>query len=105
MIALTLLAYLKGHGNTFLIEEPENGMHPKALQTIFDSLRSVYDGQVLLATHSPLLLSMATPEHLLCFARNRSGATQVIRGLDHPVLRSWRREASLDTLFAAGVLG
>ena len=34
-----------------------------------------------------------------------TGATDIVRGPDHPVLRDWRRETPLETLFAAGVLG
>jgi len=106
LFALTLLAYLPAeHQCLYLIEEPENGIHPKALETVYQSLSSVYDGQVLLATHSPLLLSLAGPEDLLCFAQTPSGATDIIRGSLHPALAEWQKETPLDVLYAAGVLG
>jgi predicted ATPase len=104
LLALTLIAYLPPQDQVFLIEEPENGVHPRAIEAVFKALSSVYDGQVLLATHSPLFLALSDPEHLLVFARAPSGATVVVRGPDHPMLREWPREAALDTLFAAGVL-
>ena len=50
LFALTLLAYLPNNQEVYLIEEVENGIHPRAIEAIFDSLSSVYDGQVLLAT-------------------------------------------------------
>ena len=105
LLALTLLAYLPIQGQVFLIEEPENGIHPKALEAIYQSLSSVYDGQVLCATHSPLLLGLAKPADLLCFALATSGATDIVRGSEHPALRAWKGEVALDTLYAAGVLG
>ncbi len=105
MLALTLLAYLPGTGNTYLIEEPENGIHPGALETVFQSLSSVYDSQVFLATHSPAILNMTDLEQILCFGMNKEGATDVIPGSEHPRLRDWKKKTPLGDLFAAGVLG
>ncbi len=104
-LALTLIAYLPAENRTFLIEEPENGMHPLAIDGVFQSLRSVYEGQVFLATHSPLFMAQAEPEDLLIFGRTETGATDVVRGTGHPALQDWKRGMQLDTLFAAGVLG
>jgi predicted ATPase len=105
LLALTLLAYLPEFGGIFLIEEPENGIHPRAVETVFQSLSSVYDSQVLLATHSPVVLSVAKPEQVLCFAKTAEGATDIVRGSEHPRLREWKGETDLGTLFAGGVLG
>jgi predicted ATPase len=104
LLALTLLAYLPNNNDVFLIEEPENGVHPKAIEAIFTSLSSVYNGQVFLATHSPLLLSLAQPEQLLIFSKTEEGASEIIRGSEHPMLRNWQRDISLGTLLASGVL-
>jgi hypothetical protein len=103
LLAMTILAYLTDFKGIYLIEEPENGVHPSALETIFQSLSSVYEGQVLVASHSPILLSLANPEQLLCFHPTPSG-TQIVRGADHPLLRQWKGEVSLGDLFASGVL-
>jgi predicted ATPase len=103
-LALTLLAYLPTSDAVYLIEEPENGIHPKALELVFQSLSSVYEGQVLMATHSPLLLQLSEPKDLLCFALTPEGATDIVRGDQHPKLKEWRREVSLGELLAAGVL-
>jgi predicted ATPase len=105
LLALTLLAYLPEVSGIYLIEEPENGIHPRALESVFQSLSSVYSAQVLCATHSPVILSMAEPANLLCFARTLDGATDIVRGTEHPRLRTWRGAVDLGTLFASGVLG
>lgn len=105
LLALTLLAYLRGIDGVFLIEEPENGIHPRAVETVFQSLSSVYGAQVLLATHSPVVLSIAKPEQVLCFAKTVEGATDVVAGSEHPRLKEWKGETDLGTLFASGVLG
>jgi predicted ATPase len=105
LLALTLPAYLPNVLGIYLIEEPENGVHPKAVETLFQSLSSIYDAQVLMATHSPVILSLARPEQVLCFAKNEEGATDIVSGDQHPRLRDWRGEVDLGTLLVAGVLG
>jgi predicted ATPase len=105
LLALTLPAYLPDLSGVFLIEEPENGIHPRAVETMYQSLSNVYDAQVLLATHSPVILSMVEPNQVLCFAKDRSGATDIVRGDLHPSLLDWQRDTNLGSLFAAGVLG
>ena len=105
MLALTILAYLPDIEGTLLIEEPENGIHPKAIETVFQSLSSVYNAQVLIATHSPVIISAAKIENILCFAKSAEGATDVIDGKSHPNLKNWKGEVPLDILFASGVLG
>ena len=116
LLALTLLAYLPAgdpsarertfpNKGVFLIEEPENGVHPLALDAIYDSLSSVYDGQVLVTTHSPAFLRLARPEETLCFGKTSEGATDVVRGDEHPLLRGWHESADMNLLFATGVIG
>ncbi|MCY3926182.1 MAG: ATP-binding protein [bacterium] len=105
LLALTLLAYVPDLAGLFLIEEPENGVHPRALETAIQSLSSVYGAQVLLATHSPLVVRLADREQLLCLARTNEGGTDVVAGTDHPALRDWQGTADLGTLLASGILG
>jgi predicted ATPase len=105
MLALTLPAYLPDFAGIFLIEEPENGIHPMAMETVYQALRSVYSAQILLATHSPVILGCATPEDLLCFKKNDEGATDMVTGVNHPALREWQKSLNLSDLYASGVLG
>ena len=105
LLALTIVAYLPDFEGILLIEEPENGIHPKAVETILESLSSVYNAQILVATHSPVLLSMVDYHDLLCFAKTKEGVTDIVRGNEHPRLLKWRGESNLSTLFASGVLG
>jgi len=104
LLALTLISYLD-RPEIYLIEEPENGIHPQAVETVFQALSSAYEAQILCATHSPVILSRAEPGQILCFARTDEGATDVIRGSHHPNLVDWQRGSDLGTLFASGVLG
>ena len=104
LLALTIIAYLPEYGSAYLIEEPENGVHPLAVEAVYRSLSSAYGSQVLIATHSPVLLACTEPKELLCFSK-RDGETQIIRGDQHPFLADWQSAADVDLLFASDVLG
>jgi predicted ATPase len=105
LLALTIPAYLSDLDGVFLVEEPENGIHPRAIETVIQSLSSIYNGQVLIATHSPVALNMLEPREVLCFAKDSSGATDVVSGSAHPALKEWKHgQPDLGVLFAAGIL-
>jgi predicted ATPase len=104
LLALTLPAYLPDFEGVYLIEEPENGIHPRAIETVFQSLSSVYNAQILLATHSPVIISLVELKDVLCFAKTNEGVTDIVKGTNHPMLSDWQGETSLSMLFVAGVL-
>ena len=104
LTALTLPAYLGDLQGMYLIEEPENGIHPSAVATAYDSLSSVYAAQVLMASHSPVVLNAAGIDDVLCFAKDKTGSTDIVLGSEHPALQSWQGETNLGTLLAAGAL-
>ncbi len=104
-LAMTLIPYLSQDGQVYLLEEPENGIHPLALDAVYSSLSSAYESQVLVATHSPSFLSLASPEDILCFARSDEGATGIVRGNDHPMLKEWPEGTDTRLVFADGVIG
>ncbi len=104
LLALTMLAYMPQSSGLYMIEEPENGIHPGALEAVFNSLSSVYDAQVLLATHSPEFVAVANIKNLLYFGKTRDGFVDIVPGSLHPRLEEWRNEIDLGTFFASGVL-
>jgi predicted ATPase len=105
LLCLTILAYLEKLDGVFLVEEPENGIHPRAIETVMQSLGSIYSGQVLVATHSPVALNLMELSQILCFAKDEFGATDIVSGDLHPALVAWKRnEPDLGTMFASGIL-
>ena len=105
LLALTIPAYLRDLEGTFLIEEPENGIHPRAIETVLQSLRSMYQCQILVATHSPVALNLLEPHEVLCFAKDETGATDIVSGDQHPALVNWQAgDPDLGLLFASGIL-
>lgn len=107
LMALTLLPYVTEPESVWLIEEPENGVHPTAIEELFNALRPPNRGQILVATHSPMpvaLLDRRALPYLLCFARTKSGATDIVRGDEHPRLENWQNEINLSVIYAGGGL-
>lgn len=106
LLALTLPAYLPaGSVPAWIgIEEPETALHPHAISTVLNSLSSLYDSQVLVTTHSPLVLSKTEVNNIIVLSRDETGAVTAMRGEQHPGLKGWKHDVSLGMLFASGVL-
>jgi len=54
IFALTLVGYLDDMPPLLVIEEPGNSIHSQSIDTIMQSLRSLYEQQVWVSTHSPV---------------------------------------------------
>jgi predicted ATPase len=90
------------YGNTpkrLLIEEPENGLHPSRLKMVVDILRKISTGeigneprQVILTTHSPLLLNFVQPEEVRVFRRDEKEGTKVVSMDKIPNIAKLRKE-------------
>ena len=104
LLALTLPAYLQDFRGVYPIEEPENGIDPRAVETMVQSLSSVYDAQIPMATHSPVILSIVEPKAVLCFAKTAAGATDIVSGSNHPELASGARKKVSASFSPAGSL-
>jgi predicted ATPase len=84
LTAFLALAYDQTPG-LLLIEEPENGLHPSRLEMVIDLLRRIGRGevgnrkrQVVVTTHSPLLLNYVKPEEVRVFIRDLEHGTKVM---------------------------
>ena len=89
----------------WLVEEPEISVDPLNIEPVMQSLQSVYEGQVLVATHSPTVLAIVAPEDILIFQSERGRGTRIVSGEEHHELRDWHKQLDIGTLFASGVLG
>ncbi|MCK1791936.1 ATPase [Pseudomonas koreensis] len=105
ILTLTLLPYLRKPPSILVTEEPENGIHPRAIEAVLQSLSSMYDSQVWVSSHSPVVLASANLDQLLCARLVNEGSVEMVAGTDHPRLQEWRGGIDLGSLFAAGVLG
>jgi hypothetical protein len=106
ILTLTLLPYLTRPAmpGLIIVEEPENGIHPRAIETVVESLTSPRDSQVWISTHSPIVLANADLADVLAARLEKDGSVGVVPGTEHPQLRDWRGSLDLGSLFAAGIL-
>lgn len=107
LMALTLLSYSSTASDldVYLIEEPENGLHPLAIQVAYESLAEPPgQTQILCATHSPIFLAHASLDRALVFRRSPDGYAIVRRGPEIPELTDWSGRVNLSDLFVTGVL-
>ena len=86
LIFFLTLAYRPGAPKIVLVEEPENGIHPRRLGDVMGLLRGLTTGafgespvQVILSTHSPYLLDHVNLEQdqVLVFQREGDGSRSV----------------------------
>lgn len=106
LMALCLLAYAEREAESglYLIEEPENGLHPLAIQAVFDALSQLRTTQVFIATHSPVFLASTSMEQALVFRRSPQGTSEIRRGDEIEAMRAWQQNVRLSEVFSTGVL-
>lgn len=105
ILALTLPAYLKDQPQVLIIEEPENGIHPQAIETILQSLTSLWESQVWISSHSTVVLAPQKLSDIVCTTMTEAGEVTVVPGNEHPFLKDWKDVIEVGHLFAMGVLG
>jgi predicted ATPase len=105
MLALTLPAFLSGPPSLYMVEEPENGVHPHALEIIVKALEAIPGAQVFVATHSPLVVQQVGAKPLLCFTRDEKTGVHIIHGEKHPALKNWKGSPDLASIFSSRVFG
>jgi predicted ATPase len=105
-ICLTTLLMQPAHllPDTVLIDEPELGLHPYAINVLADMLKQVSETkQVIVSTQSAELLSAFEPQDVVVVERE-NGAS-LFKRLDAQDLSEWLDEFSLGDLWKRNVLG
>jgi energy-coupling factor transporter ATP-binding protein EcfA2 len=62
-----------------LVEEPENGLHPSRIADVVRVMRAMSEKgvQIILATHSPLVINEMKPEEVTVFTRDPKKGTKI----------------------------
>ena len=97
------LAHHPNPPDVALIEEPENGVHPKRLKDIVELFRSLTEGrlsgrqvQILMTTHSPYLLDhIKPPEDQVIVFRGESDGRRSAHEADEKRLKAFLDEFML----------
>jgi predicted ATPase len=68
-----------------LVEEPENGLHPARIREVMRVLREISKTtQVVIATHSPLVVNELLPDEVTVLTRDPVNGTNATRLKDTP---------------------
>ncbi len=104
LLALTSLPYFPDKGYLCIIEEPENNLHPLALEIVIRNLRSNFSGQIIMTTYSPFALGLCHAHEVLIFSADSQHGAQITSGSQHPGISYNLADSGLKTLFEMGEL-
>ncbi len=77
-LAFAVLQYMDSP-SLLLVEEPENGLHPARVADVVRVLKEIsLETQVIMATHSPLVINEMKPEEVTLVIREREEGSKVI---------------------------
>lgn len=105
VLAYLTLMNLPNPPRVILVEEPENGIHPKRLGEVLGILRDLIKGQghtqIVLTTHSPYVLDLFTPEEVTLCRKDEDGAISVHRLSESAAVREQLSVFGLGEIWAA----
>jgi predicted ATPase len=108
MLLLLTALFSEGYGKqaVLLFDEPELSLHPWALAVLARAVREAasWGKQVLIATHSPALLSQFDPAETLATSL-RDGRTEVKRLSDMEEIKDLLQEYPTGSLYMTEVIG
>jgi predicted ATPase len=102
-ICLTTALLQPDPPSTIIIDEPELGLHPYAIEILAELIKATSDKtQLIVSTQSPALVDYFEPEDIIVV--NRKEGASVFERLDKQELSSWLQDYSLGDLWRKNVL-
>ena len=103
-IALATLLLQPEPLKLIIIDDPELGLHPSAVNTLADLIHIASStSQIIISTQSPGLVTNFSPEDIL-IAETRNGATDIIRP-DSQELQDWLEDYTLGEIWQKNLMG
>ena len=68
---MSILPFLNNVPAFVTMDNPETDIHPKAIETVLESLAKLPASQVWISTHSPVAVAVTRPATPLCMRRAR----------------------------------
>lgn len=105
MICLITLLLQPNMPDTIIIDEPELGLHPAAIELLTSLIKSVAanNKQIICSTQSVTFLNHFDPEDIIVV--DRSNGESLFKRLDKNTLTDWLNEYAIGELWEKNVLG
>ncbi len=104
LILLSIL-FNPERGNTICIDEPEIGLHPDMINSVADAIKSACQNtQLIIATHSPLLLNAFELDEVLIFEKDEHNQTKVNIKSEED-FEDWNENYLTGQLWLRGLIG
>jgi predicted ATPase len=103
----SLFSDATGHEPVILLDEPENSLHPHALAVLASAIRESTqekNRQIVVATHSPVLLSQFSSREIVAVEKNSEGATILRKVSEMPGMDELLEEYAAGSLYMAEAL-
>lgn len=105
ILAYLTVLHLPDPPRLLLVEEPENGIHPKRIEDVLRLLRDLVSEQgktqVVMTTHSPYVVDLFAPEEVTLCRRDAGGATVAHRLSNSRTVREQLDVFSLGEIWTA----
>ena len=89
--------------STIVIDEPELGLHPYAIEILAELIQAASERtQVIVSTQSPPLIDYFSPEDIIVV--NRKNGASVFKRLDAKELSHWLQDYSLGELWRKNII-
>ena len=105
-LLLLSILYNPNRGSLICLDEPEIGLHPDMIKTVGDGIKyAAQNGtQMIVATHSPMLLNSFELEDLKIFEKNKENQT-IVSVKTEADFKEWEGKFSVGLMWLRGELG
>jgi predicted ATPase len=105
-LLLLAILYNPNRGKVVCLDEPEKGLHPDMINTIAEGIKYAANTgtQMIVATHSPLLLNSFDLEDILIFEKDAHNQT-IVKKKNEEDFENWEGEFLAGQMWLRGQLG
>ncbi|HWB64643.1 MAG TPA: AAA family ATPase [Chitinophagales bacterium] len=104
-LCLMAIFYNPNRGSLVCIDEPELGLHPDMIHTLAEAIKyAAKTSQIIISTHSPLLLDMFEIENIIVFEKNEDNAT-IVKKYTEKDFEGWYDKFLPGEMWRSGDLG
>ncbi|HRG91066.1 MAG TPA: AAA family ATPase [Chitinophagales bacterium] len=105
-LCLMAILYNPNRGSVVCIDEPELGLHPDMILTLFEAIKyASKTSQIIISTHSAQLLDCFDLNQVIVFEKNKENATVVKQGMKEEDFSAWKDDYFVGKMWRSGAIG